>query len=253
VRVDRFAIHGLDLTWRDETTTPPTTLVLNALELDVRQFTTLAFVEPKAIRFRLDLGAGDVELPRRTQASSSLLAGLASAAALAVVGSEETHEVELRPAFGELSASGTVRLAPAPTGRVRVGLSGFELLSLAGLSAPSGVQIGDGLLDATVDLRLRGEQGADLSCRLVFTDLSLSEPAGGPISTYLKLPAPLDSVLFLLKNERGEHRIAFQVSAPPEGVGGGRLLTSAGEAIGEVVGNAVAAVPARLVTSVTDL
>ena len=253
VRVDRFAIHGLDLSWRDETTAPPTAFVLNALELDVRQFTTLTFVEPKSFRFRVDLGAGEVELPRRTPTSSSVLAGLASAAALAVVGSEETHEVEMRPAFIELSASGTLRLAPVPTGRVRVGLSGFELLSLAGMSAPAGVQIGDGLLDATVDLRLRGEQGVDLASRLVFTDLSLSEPAGGPISTYLKLPAPLDSVLFLLRNERGEHRIAFEVSAPPEGVGGGRLMASAGEAIGAVIGRAVAAVPARLLTTVTDL
>lgn len=253
VRVDRFAIHGLDLAWRDETTAPTTVFVLNSLELDVRHFTTLAFVEPKAIRFRVDVGAGEIELPRRTKASSSLLAGLASAAALAVVGSEETHEVEMRPAFGELSASGTLRLAPAPTGRVRVGLSSFELLSLAGLSSSSGVQIGDGLLDATLDMRLRGEQGVDVSARLVFSDLSLSEPADGPISTYLNLPAPLDSVLYLLRNERGEQRIAFEVSQPPEGVGGGKLLSSAGQAIGEVVGRAVAAVPARLVTSVTDL
>ena len=40
-----------------------------------------------------------------------------------------------------------------------------------------------------------------------FAHLSLSEPEGGPISRFLKLPAPLDTVVFVLKNEQGEIRL----------------------------------------------
>jgi hypothetical protein len=252
LRVDRFTVHGLALDCRDETTTPPTALVLDTLEVDVRQFSTRAFVEPRSMRFNVLVGAAPIELPRRTQ-SSSLLAGLATAAGEAVMGEEERPPTELRPAFTELTISGTLRLAPTPKGHVRLRLSGFELLSLAGPAAASEVEIGDGLLDTTIDMRLRGEQGVEVDSRLVFTDLSLAEPADGPISTYLKLPAPLDSVLFMLRNERGEHRIAFDVAAPPEGVGGGQLLAASGEAMGAVIGRAFAAVPMRMLTSVTDL
>lgn len=252
VRVDRLTLHGLDLGLSDETSTPPCVIALNALDIEVRRFTTLAFVEPKPIRFSLFLGAGEIELPR-TSKSSSVFAGLASAAALAVTGNEDEVQFERRPAFGEVALTGTLRLAPALTGNLRFGLSGFELPALAGPASAAGVEIGDGLFDATVTVRFRGEQGLDLDSRLKFTDLSLSEPADGPIATYLKLPAPLDSVLFLLRNERGEQLINFDLSVPADGIGGGRVAAAAGEAIGAVIGRAVAAVPARMLTSVTDL
>lgn len=252
VRIDRLDLHGLDFGFVDSTTTPPCVVALNSLEVEVRRFTTLAFTEPKSIHFSVYLGAGEIELPRRTTASS-IFAGLATAAAQAVTGGEDERQLESRPLFGEVALTGALKLAPALTGSTRFSLSGLELLSLAGPASAAGVEIGDGLLDATVNARFRGEQGFDLDTRLLFTDLSLSEPADGPIATYLKLPAPLDSVLFLLRNERGEHKIDFGLSVPQGGVGGGRVAAAAGAAIGEVVGRAITAVPARMLTSVTDL
>ena len=61
----------------------------------------------------------------------------------------------------------------------------------------------------------------------VFTWLSLSEPPGGPISTYLRMPAPLDSMLFLLRNEDAEHRLPMVLHVPTAGLSGAGALSHA--------------------------
>ncbi len=175
------------------------------------------------------------------------------AAARAVSGGDDAQVFEQRRVFDELSVQGRIVPGAAPTGWLSMDLSALELPAFAGPAARSGVSIADGTLDATARVRLEGEDGSDVSATLTFGSLSLSEPSDGPISSWLHLPAPLDSVLFLLKNDDGEHVIPLDFHVDRDGLGGGQIAGAAAGAMGSVIGRAVASAPLRVLGTVTDL
>jgi len=251
LRIDSLTASGLDLLLRDETCSPPLLLPLRDLELELRGFSRGVTPAP-ALRVSAAVRGGEVPLPARERASS-LLAGMLGAAAQALAGGSDAPILQPRRVFDEIAVQGRIEPGPAPRGWLNASLSALELPAFAGPAARAGVQIGDGTLDATTRVRLAGADGATLDATLTFGSLSLSEPSDGPISRWLALPAPLDSVLFLLRNEDGEHVIPLGFRAPPDGLGTGRLAAAAAGALGSVIGRAVASSPLRLLGSVTDL
>jgi hypothetical protein len=80
----------------------------------------------------------------------------------------------------------------------------------------------------------------------LFTNLSLSEPAGGPISTWLKLPAPLDSVLFVLRNADGEVRTPLSFHVASDGMSMAQITQTAIATLAQLIARAVAASPLRV-------
>src|SRR5262249_33253409 len=158
------------------TVTPPLDVPLTDLDLSVDRFTTAAWRRAAPIHFAVALSGGSVALPPR-RARSSLFAGIVASAASAVTGGD-TADTRPRPLFDELRVDGDVQFYPLPEGHVRASLGAFELLALRGLAKPSGIDIGDGLLDVGVRVDLRGERGMDVQSTLVFTHLSVSEPPG---------------------------------------------------------------------------
>ncbi len=252
VRLDSLVLRDIDVHVADRTATPPVVLPLDRLDGELRGFTTRAFTEPMPIQFGLYMGAGPVELPRRVP-QRSLIGGFASAAGSALAGRRERVELEERRLFDELALSGRVVLVPAPTGWVRLDIEGFELTGLRGSAADSGVEIGDGLFDGRVRVRLEGERGMLIDSHSTFTYLSLSEPAGGPISRYLRLPAPLDTVLFVLRNEDGEQRIPMRFRVGSEGLSLTSVTTAAVGALGSLITNAIASSPLRITGGLTDM
>lgn len=244
-RLDQLLITGLDLEIVDESTEPATTIPLDQLDVEVRNFTTRAFEEPLPIRFSAYLGSGDVELPVPVKTKGGLIGGIASGLASAIVGGDEEVTLEARPLFQELGLSGQLALAPEPSGWVRTHAVGFELLGLRGLARGSGVELGAGTVDLGAQLRFPGDGSVKVDSTTIFTDLSVSEPPGGPISKWLKLPAPLDSVVFLLVDEGGELRLPVALTVGAGGVGAGTIAATVATALGSVIADAVASSPLR--------
>lgn len=250
--IDSLLVAGLDVTLTDTTTDPPTVLPFDALDVEVQRWSSRASTEPRPFAFSASLRGGKVELQKRTVASS-MLAGLVASAAQAVAGSADQGETEARVLLEELLVQGRLQLFPELHGRVQTSIAGLELPALRGLARGSGVEIGDGLFDANVTTELRGKEGNDVAARLLFTHLSLSEPPGGPISTYLKLPAPIDTVLFVLRNDADEQDIPFSFHLGDQGPAGGEVAGAAISALGAVIADAVAKSPLRAAGAVTGL
>jgi hypothetical protein len=256
LRIDEFSIQGLDVRYVDTTRDPSTIVPLTDLELSVRDFASgraLAGMDDP-LQIEIYLRAGEVPLPKRLPESKLFgVDSLLSAAVQAVAGSGEI-EMQERPLFGEISIRGS--LAPTAEGRrvgtIRTTVSGLEMTGLRGLAAEGGVQIGDGLLDLDLTTRLQ-PSATQISSVARFSRLSMSEPAGGPISTYLRLPAPLDTVLYVLRDSSGEQRIPLDVTIDNRGMSTRRILGAVTSALGAVIRDAVAGAPLRVASPVTDL
>ncbi|MBL8863092.1 MAG: DUF748 domain-containing protein [Planctomycetes bacterium] len=252
LRVDELLVRGIDVLLRDDAVEPPAVLPLVDLDLVVQRFTTRAFEEPRVIRFDAWLGAGRASMPHPTRAAS-VVTGLASAVGGALAGRREELRYEERLVFQEAALTGRIQFVPSLSGHAQATLSGLELLGFTGTAKQEGVDVGDGTLDASVRLRFRGEEGVRVDSELVFSGLSLSEPKSGPIEAYLTLPVPLDTVLFLLENADGEHRIPVGFTLDAAGLTRARIAGAAASAAASVIGSAVASAPLRVMSTFTDL
>ena len=244
--VDRFVWSGLQLSLIDSTVAPPTRLPIDAFELDVRDV-ALGTPARRPVQVRLALGGGDVELPDLPK-DGPFIANLARE----LVGAAERTS-SLRPWLDEVVIAAQVLPGASPEGWVRTELYGFELTALQGLAEASGVKIGAGTVDANLRLDLRGTRGVRVDNRTTFTSLSISEPANGPISRFLKLPAPLDVVLWALENERSEHVVPLEFSIDHSGVSAGELAATGSKALVLLIADALASSPLRIGGGVLDL
>jgi hypothetical protein len=217
LRIDELLVSGLDFEIVDETGEPPLRIPLVGLDAELKRFTTRMFSEPRPVSFSAYLAAGASD-----------------------------HEGG-RPVFDEVAVAGRIAVTPEPKGWAQVTLAGLELLPFAGLAANSNVSVDDGALDANVRLRLKGEKGGKVSSSMVFTDLDLAETEGGPIQRLLSLPASLDAILFLLRNQDGEHRFSVGFPVTEDGVSTSSLAVAAAGAATEVIARAVAGAPLRLI------
>ena len=170
-----------------------------------------------------------------------------------MTGADDEFETEERPVVDEIAVSGRLTLAPPMTGWVKLNVAALELSGLRGPALAAGVDIGDGLMNTDIEVRFRGEQGMTTDVDTSFEFLSLSEPPGGPISSYLKLPAPLDTVLFVLRNEDGEQRIPLSLGIGPDGLSMAKVAGAATATLATVIADAITASPFRIVGGVIDL
>ncbi len=251
-RLDDLSIQGLDVEFRDASAEPELFLPLEDLSLEVKDFSTLAFSQQKHVRYSAYLRSGRVPLPIRRQ--RSLLGGLAHGAlGMAGLGKEQDERTEERAFFDEIAVTGSLAFHPALEGWTKIEVSSLELLGFEGAAREGGVTIGDGVLDASVYVRFRGERGASTVSSFDFQHLALSEPANGPISRYLKLPMPLDAVLFVLRNSEGAHVVPLSFDTTTSGgMGGGALAAAAATTFAKVVAEAVAQSPLRVTGKLTD-
>ncbi len=251
LRIDEISIHGADLVIEEETGSELTLIPIDALDLEIRDI-RLNSGPPSPIRISLAVGGGKVDLPER-QLSSSPIAGLVEAAGRAVLGADDEVPIEQRVLFEEIAVQGQITPGDTITGRIKTSLAGFELGALRGAAEGSGVTIGDGVLDAGIDLRLEGQKGIKVDSTFTFAHLDLSEPPGGPIQTYLKLPAPLQSVLFVLRNDRREQVIPVSFRLDSSGISAGQIASTATTALAAVIADAIVSSPFRIGGSLTDL
>lgn len=338
LRVDELLVHGIAVEVRDETANPPFVLPLEKLEIEVRNATTRALVQPIPIRFNVQLGSGLVDLPVRKApeplvpsvgnlaggvadlGSGAITAGIdvgkgaldvgkgalgAGAEGVGKIGDalgglvfgkkkEETSgvapetatpdpaapsaaeseattdaatapaetsesapepapELEKRLLFEEIELKGQLALVPTPRGNVDIRISAFELLGVKGIAEAAGVTISEGLLDLGVQTRFLGADGLNITTVTSFENLSLTEPANGPISRYLQLPAPLDVVVFALRDEESVMRIPLRVAIKPDDISLTGILGSVTATLAEMIARAIAHSPLRAVGAVGDI
>lgn len=239
--VDRFTLNGLAIDWRDQTTEPATHLPIAAGDVTIQGLHLGATpgAANRPITFSATVHGGEVALEQRI-VRSSMLAGVLGSTVAAIAGTDDRHRLEPRPFVDAIEVQGHLLPSQPLRGQVRVDLTGFELAALRGLAKQGGIDITDGLFDQSLRIDLRGHDGIHIGARQVFTFLSLTEPPGGPISTYLRLPAPLDSVLFLLRNEDDEHRLPVQLHVPAGGLSAASVRETIAEAVLRIVAAAVA-------------
>lgn len=254
VTIDDLLLRDLDLLYEDLTVTPTLSIPLVAMDAEVRGLSSRMLTQPRPLRFSLSLGGGNVSLPVRLK-QTSVLRGVAEGVAGAMSSREaEVVKYEDRPLFKELVSSGQLTFYPSTSGWVQGAIQGFELTALRGAAIASGIDIGDGVLDINSRSRLAGKRGGHVDSTVSFAHLSLSEPEGGPISRFLKLPAPLDTVVFVLKNEQGEIRLPLSFDfGGGSSMGMAEISAKASAAFLRLVTAALAAAPLRAVGSVTDV
>jgi hypothetical protein len=251
VVVERAVATGLDVEFVDLSGPAPARLPLDELDAELKRVSLAGLARGDALSFRATLGAGAVDLPVRISADS-LLEGMAAGVVDLLDGEDNLARSEPRPLFAELNLSGKIALAPAPRGWAALNLEALELPAFRGPALASGLELGDGTADLDVRLRLAGADGMSVDARSSFAHLSLSEPADGPLARYLSLPAPLDTVLFLLKDAEGLHKFNLGFRVEREGLSSTELAGAAASAATGVIARAVASSPLRLLSTLTD-
>lgn len=252
VSIDQVLVGGLDIELRDETVTPPRALVFDGLDAEVRRLTSRARTENVPITFNAFISAGDVELPVR-EVSSSLLAGGMKATGRLLTGGSDEKRFERRPFFDEIAIHGRIALFPLPTGWVNVDISALELGPFSPFVAESGVELGDGVLDESVRVRMLGANGLSIDSHSSFSHLRVSEAPDGPISRYLRLPMPLDAVLYVLEDAEGRHNVPVDVHVADVTPTRSELTGAIVNATATVIARAIAASPFRVVGGITGM
>ena len=214
LRLDRLIVEGIDLEIIDDSVDPPIVIPVNQLEAEVKRFSTIGLLEGKPIRFD------------------------------ALIASEPPDGSV--PVFEELTLAGRVALLPDPAGWVQLRLVGVELPRFAPLAQVAGVTVGDGALETSTRVRLKGTDGMRVDTSLAFSDLDLAEVEGGPIESGLSLPMSLDAALFLLRNPAGEHAFSVGFTIDRDGLTTGDIALAATQAFAGVVVGALTGMPLRL-------
>ncbi|MGK0350098.1 MAG: hypothetical protein ACJAYX_000766 [Planctomycetota bacterium] len=244
--IDRFDLLGLNVEFKDATTDPPTHLSLMDTDAQIRRFSTRAFTEPRAMSFSIAVRGGPVPLEQRV-IKSSVLAGLLTSGAEALIGANQDHEYEQRAMLDELTVKGQLQLFPTTIGRINISLTELELASFRGLAKQAGVDLTDGLYDMRVGVDLKGYDGIDIRSNHVLTYLALDEPPDGPIYRYLRLPAPIQTVLFLLRNADDQQRLPISLHVPADGVSQGTIVSLAVENLIKLIGDAASSAGERVI------
>ena len=251
VRIDRLSVSGLDFRFEDRALDPPVVIPITSLDADVRGLSSLLLERERPVKFNVSLGAGKVALPKKLR-GGTITGALADAARLAGGKQVDTkQELEERDFFAQIVAAGDVRLYPKPAGRAQASMNGVELAAIRGLAAPSGIGLNGGTFDGRVEVKTREDQKLDVRSRFVVTDLSVSEPANGPIVRYLALPAPLDVVIGAV--EAPDKSITLPLHFQVDGTKPEGIVPAAAGAVSGVLVTAVASAPVKVVTGVVGL
>lgn len=255
--VDRFTFTDIDFQYDDRSVDPPFSLPITGLDIEAGPYGARGVAGPIPTRFEAHVRAGAVRLPKRASKDQVIGMGMVSemigavAEATGAVAAKETHEK--RALFEDVSVEGELALGARAAGEVRASVAGFELVDVSGLARKSGVQLSDGLFDLDLRLGLAPDGALDLSADADFTSLDLSEAADGPIASWLKLPAPLNAVLFALRDEDGRISVPVRVRLGPGGASAGELTGAIAKAVGAVAGTALANIGFRAVDTVADI
>lgn len=246
IRINKILVGGIDFVAEDRSAEPPMHMPITELDVDVRGFSTRGFSEPRPVRFTVMTNAGKVPLPKRLN-KGAFLGALSDAVAVVAGDDSEAAILEERTCFEEVLVSGKLAFNDGLNGWVKVGVSALELANFKGPAGATGVTLEDGIFDAGVQLRFKPDGAIAADVDVTFTDLDLSEDPEGPIFRYLHLPAPLDAVLFVLRDENGAIHIPISYTVPADGdTSLAGIAGTAAKTLTIMIGKAIAASPFRV-------
>ena len=226
MRLDRFLVTELDFTFTDTTTTPPLVIPLTGLDVNVAGLTSQLTQEGGQVRF-----------------SARVEAGMAPG----------SDPATAKPIFQEAAVSGMLGLHPEPLGRIQAEIAGVDLPAFRAKAAGSGVDLRKGLFDGGTRLRFRRGGVVEVDSTSSFTDLEVSESFGGPLYTALRLPAPLETVLFVLRDEAGAIGLNLDFSLDQGRISTQDLATAAITNMARLIATAIASSPFRIVGGTASL
>ena len=254
LRIDQILVNGIDFSFVDKTTNPYMHIPLTGLDVEVRDFTTQGSENTKPIRFNAILAAGEVSLPKKDKKQIAMSNDSIDVTSEQTdSGSVDSEVMEKHLLFQEMSATGRLSLYPKPDGWIKAGLSGLELVNFKGPAEQVGMTLNDGVFDASVDMRFRRDGPLSTRARLVFTDLSLTEPPDGFLLQLLQLPTSLDTVLFILQDAGGAIKLPLSFKIDEDGLSKGQIINAAIGATVSLIANAVANSPFRIAGTVGDI
>lgn len=247
IRVDQFLVSGVDFRFVDNTVDPPMYIPLKGLDVEVRGFTTPGADTRGPMRFNVVATAGEVPLPGKGRGAAD------ESVETSAEDATESPMMEDRLLFQEMSATGRLTLYPHPDGWVKAGMSGLELANFKGLARENGMTLRRGVFDASIDMRFHKDQPLSARARLVFTDLSLTEPPDGFLAKLLTLPVSLDTVLFILRDAGGSIRLPLSFKIDEQGVSRGQITQAAVGAAATLIAGAVAGSPYRVAGTIGNI
>lgn len=240
VAIDEILVSGLDLRYLDDTIEPQVLLPLNNFDFEWKGLCTRALTEAVPMQFNALLSSDTIPI------------------AVDRAPSPDDPNVTIPvyedlPLLQEVTATGRLTLGDKPQGWIKAGVNGLDLRAFRGLTQQSGVSIGNGILDANLDLRLKPNGKAPTSLGLVLTDLSLSESPDANLSKRLNLSAPLDVVLFAIKDPDGALRLKPRFELDRHGLSQKQISNAIFGAVGTLVTKAFVTSPLKPATAVGGL
>ena len=252
-QVDVVEVSGIDVALIDARREPEVVLPVDDLDLELTGLQLPPTSQP--VRMGGFVSFGSVELSQRKEQRSlvtNMVGGVVNTARTVVPGQKRSGPgMDSRP-LGSVDMHADLVLVPTLTGQIETELAGIELEFLRERAQAVGVDLRSGLLDATVALDFH-EEGLSASTRSTWTALDVSEAENGPVRRLLKLPVPLNAMVFLLRDRHGQVRLDFDFDLPPEGMSVAAATAKATEAIGQVVTRAVANSPMRVAGAASDV
>lgn len=247
IRLDQLTVSGIDCRIEDRTTKPSTIVPIKSLDVDVRDVSNQLPWNGKAVRFSVLMTSDKVPLPPRK--------GVSGTATTQQTDGVYTEDREL---FSQITANGKVGFARsgdkvALDGWTKTAVNGFELLGVRGLAQTFGVTIGGGAFDDTNDVRFRPDGEIETRNKIVFTNLSLSEAADGPLQKILKLPAPIDVAIGAVTDPDGSITLNLPVPIKNGAVSAGDVVAPALGAVTNVLVTGIASAPLKAVSGVGGL
>lgn len=240
VAIRKLTVSGIDVVFEDQTVEPRLVVPLTQLDVEVQDVGTTSLKQSRPIRFAAMLGSGKVELGKRGRGRLG-------------AGAQGGARTEQRDLFSLITANGAVSLYPQANGWAKASVNGMELMAFGGAAKPFGVDLQDGIMDCDVDVRVRSATEMDVRTRTVLTDLSVSEPPGGPIARSLRLSSPLDLTLRLLEDPDGSITLPMKFPIIDGKLSYSAIVGSATGAAVQVIATAVASSPVKLVQGVGGL
>ncbi|MEW6742058.1 MAG: DUF748 domain-containing protein [Planctomycetota bacterium] len=254
VRIDQIHAQGARLLYEDTSAAPPLRVPIEGLELEVNGWAQPAQKNERPVNFEVQLQAGDVSLPPRSERDwiEGTVAFVGDVAKSAL-GTSEGEALESRPLFEDITVNGVIEMSPRLAGTISGQVSGLELAALRGLAAGAGIELSDGVLDATLEADFRPDGILASRNVLILASLDVAEPADGPIQKFLRLPAPLNLAVFALKDDAGALRIPVDFEMSSEGLSGSSVFGVALDSFSRVIVRAVERLGFRAVGFVMDL
>ena len=230
ISIRKLLISGIDVLIEDRTCDPRVVIPLDELDVQVADLGTRTLQENRPVRFSATLGSGKVSVPWRS--------GHGHAAT--------QDAMDQRDLFAIATANGAIALYPEINGWVRTSMNGLELAEFRGLAAQFGVELRDGIFDNQTDIRIRDSRQADVRLKAVLTDLSVSEPASGPLTGLLRLPMPLDAAIGLVQDADGSVTLPASFTLRDGQVTRGQIFSAAMGAVSQTLATAIASSPLKL-------